>query len=188
MSETLRLFIALQPDEGVQQQAGKEFNRLNLSSGLRSVNTQQLHITLKFWSHFPLEDLAELLAVLKEVAGRHSMINLRFNSPVIFGGQQARVLALATESSPELQDLYNDLEETLAEFGLADREGRVFQPHLTLARVRDFFSIEDRQRFEQWRPDIPAIGEELKLFVSELTPHGPEHDQMAVFSLQSNEE
>lgn len=188
MSETLRLFIALQPDSGVQHQASKEFEHLRLDSGLRAVDQKQLHVTLKFWSHFPIQDLAELLQAMDEVAQRHAGISLHFNKPVIFGGQQARVLALEAHRSQQLQDLYDDLEETLAEYGLADREGRVFHPHVTLARVKDFFSPEDRAKFESWRPDIISTGDDLLLYASVLTPHGPEHDQMASFPLQRIDE
>ena len=187
MSDTLRLFIALQPDQGLQVQALREFNRLGLTSGLRISDQDQLHITLKFWSHYQLQDLAQLLKAMEEVAGRHQSITLHFNQPAIFGGQQPRVLVLSAEVNKPLQDLYRDLEETLLEYGLADRESRVFRPHLTLARVKDFFSPEDRQIFESWRPDILALGEELKLFSSLLTPRGPEYDQMAAFPLLAND-
>ncbi len=187
MSDTLRLFVALEPDSGVQKQAAKEFARFGFGSEVKPTDKEQLHSTLKFWSHFPLQDLAQLLQALEDVAQRHPVLTLDFNQPVIFGGQQARVLALEAEKNEELIDLYNDLEETLVEYGLADREGRLFRPHLTLARIKDYFTEEDRQKFESWKPDITAVHEDLKLYSSILTPKGPEYDQLASFSLLSEE-
>ena len=185
MSDTLRIFVALEPDSGIQKQAAKEFARLGFGTEVKPTDKEQLHSTLKFWSHFPLQDLAQLLRALEDVAQRNQVVTLDFTKPTIFGGQQARVLALEAEKNEELINLYDDLEETLVEYGLADREGRLFRPHLTLARVKDFFSEEDRQKFEAWKPDISAVHEDLKLYSSILTPKGPEYDQLASFPLMN---
>ena len=88
-----------------------------------------------------------------------------------------------------LARLQQRIEASLSRLGFA-RETRAFTPHLTLARVRDWASAEERQRFGEafLQADLTAdcVIEvaELNLMKSQLTREGAIYSRLGTIELK----
>ena len=91
--------------------------------------------------------------------------------------EQPRVLWVGLEKSPELKVLQNTLDLNLKKIGISV-EKRPFNPHLTIARVKDQNNPVDLQKITQVlsQNQTGSLGtlnvKEICLFQSELKPGG----------------
>jgi 2'-5' RNA ligase len=138
MSESLRLFFALWPDDEVRKQLGKIQREAKLQHRGRAVQLDNLHITLAFIGHVPTADLPCLEKMAERI--RFTPFTLQLDHLGWFS--RARVLWLGAHEVPDaLQDLATKVNEGVAACGF-DIDERPFKAHLTLMRkvshLRDF--------------------------------------------------
>ncbi len=177
MSQTLRLFWALDLPPGVRQSLEEVQGRLKKTKAdVRWVRPAGIHLTLKFLGQVAAERVAELAAAVSPAALECPVLKLwpasagcfpRLKSPrVVWLGLDGDVAAL--------EDLARRIEAVHEPLGFA-REGRPFSPHLTLGRVKSGRGraalIEAVAGLNNYQG--PAFkAEELILFRSELKPDG----------------
>jgi len=88
----------------------------------------------------------------------------------------------------KLASLQRDLETALAPLGFSP-EPRSFSPHLTLARLREGASAEEKQRFAEHAratgsdSPLPFEVDALVLMRSQLTPSGAIYSRLATIGL-----
>jgi len=182
--ETKRLFISLPIDPAVSKNIIKKFKSLNLPWGkLKTIQPEQMHLTLKFLGEVPIEKIPNLLNSLNRVDCVITDMELNINQTQIFNPRQAKILALAIEVNPDLQKLYDTLEQVLFDDGLAHKEVRRFSAHLTLARIKKSADFEEFKEFSDWKIHKSFFVTDFELKESELTKMGPEYITLQTFNL-----
>ena len=187
-----RLFIAIDiPDE-----LRCEIRKTELTAkGFKSVNPDQLHITLRFIGNFPENDISELIKKLHEIElpefelsstspgffpnkKRPSVFFLRFENPRV-RGQEAAPTLFCQEAAPTLK---SDIDDVLETFGI-DRDTREFAPHLTLGRFKKGVRKEIIEELEEKSAKLATTFQvkEFILFSSKITDTGAIHTVEARF-------
>lgn len=127
----IRLFVAVPLPAQVRQSLAA------ISSGVpgaRWTQPDNLHLTLRFIGEVAEPDAYDIAEALSLVDGRPFQVGLRGVGQ--FGDRRrARVLWAGVEPQAEVQSLYGRIENKLKRVGLAP-DGRKFQPHVTLARLK----------------------------------------------------
>lgn len=147
------------------------------------------HVTLKFLGSVDEGLLDPVRAAAATVALGHRASELRLGLPGVFPSRRrAKVLWIGIDDPHELlSSLAHDLESHLAQLGFP-AEGRVFRPHLTLARFKDPvrvgaelppLDLYDAHAFKIDRVD---------LFRSHLHPKGARYEILESFPLGTRNE
>ena len=150
--EQVRSFIAIElPDElkaglsrlHAQLKAGE-------SPGVKWVDPGSIHLTLKFLGNVAIDRTGEITRAVEAAAQGISPFELKVKELGAFPNLR-RVQVVWVGISGEidkLSQLQQQIESNLARLGFAP-ESRPFAPHLTLARLRDRASLDERQRLGQ---------------------------------------
>ena len=148
--EQVRSFIAIElPDEvksgltqlQTQLKAGKH-------SAVKWVDSRSSHLTLKFLGNIAADKIDKITKALEAAAQGLPPFHLKVNGLGVFPNLsrvQVAWIGINGEVS-QLSQLQQRLESNLAPLGFAP-ESRPFTPHLTLARLRERASLEERQSF-----------------------------------------
>ncbi|MBI5582597.1 MAG: RNA 2',3'-cyclic phosphodiesterase [Deltaproteobacteria bacterium] len=162
------------------------------SSGIKWVNPDQVHLTLKFFGSIPQETVDRIAGAVSETMrlGRPFDLNLRG-----VGGfpniRRPRVIWAGLGGNlAELQNLWLRLEEAFFGIGIP-RETRPFHPHLTLGRNKTGAPNEKLfLSLSHWNePEVePFVVRDLHLFKSDLRPGGPIYSVIQSFPLRGLEE
>jgi 2'-5' RNA ligase len=188
----VRLFVAihlpdslLQKVEALQQTLRTEL-RLTHARWLRRA---QMHLTLRFFGEVPEAELEPLGVALKEAALLAMPAQLSLKGLGFFpNARRPRILWLGiVEERGELQRLHQAVLERTHSWGAV--EDRPFQPHLTLARLKDVRPRQVRQAAELIaRHSGCALGgwimASIELMRSELSAEGPRYHSQGTYALQ----
>lgn len=138
MSETARLFVAVDPAGAVLERLGAALAAARrLAPKAKWVAPGSFHVTLAFLGDLPIAQVPDLAAAVGAAALLHAPIDLRVAGAGTFGGRRPRVLwAGVTGDLEPLAALERDVAAALVPFGYV-RDSRPFTAHLTLARARD---------------------------------------------------
>jgi 2'-5' RNA ligase len=178
----MRLFVALELDQAVRTAAATVIERLReraLHLAPRSritwATADRLHVTVRFIGHVDAatdDDIRRALAVPLE----HDPFRIQIKGVGTFPltGTPRVVWAGVGEGRVSLTAIENEVSERLVARGLA-REERPYNPHLTLARVREPAGLRPAPLLESVKDQ--AFGsvsvEAITLFESRLSPKGP---------------
>ncbi len=150
--EQVRSFIAIElPDElkvGLAQLEAQL--KLGKPSAVKWVDPSGIHLTLKFLGNIAVDRISAITRAMKEATRELSPFQLKVTG---LGGfpnlkrVQVAWVGIGGEVD-KLGQLQQRIESSLAPLGFTT-ESRPFTPHLTLARLRDRASPDERQRFGQ---------------------------------------
>jgi len=179
---SIRAFIALPIDEAMRSRIAETAAGLRAGlHGLRWVEGEAAHLTLRFLGPSSPESLASLEGPLREAAAACSAAEARFAGLGTFPERGApRVLWLGVSLSPDLLALQAACDSAALAAGFP-RESRRFHAHVTLGRWRK----------QAPRPTLPPVDlgatalRTLVLFGSDLKPTGPLHTPLVTFRLGS---
>jgi 2'-5' RNA ligase len=184
----IRAFLAIElPDAwrpGLAQVQG-ELKRSH--ADVRWVAPGNIHLTLKFFGNVPEDEIDSLAQAARAAAAAAAPFQLQVTGAGAFPSPQApRVvwLGLGGEVLP-LTQLFYRLEKAFAALGYPP-EGRAFNPHLTLGRVK---SPMNRDRLAKLLAKMPPLDwppfevKELILFQSVLSPQGSKYTPLQVIPL-----
>ncbi len=150
--EQIRSFIAIElPDElkaGLTQLEAQL--KLGKQPWVKWVDPYSIHLTLKFLGNVAVDRISELARVIEEAVQEISPFHLEVKELGVFPNLR-RVQIVWVGVSGEVDkigQLQQRIESNLARLGFAP-ESRPFTPHLTLARLRDRVSPDERERFGQ---------------------------------------
>ena len=183
MADSIRAFVAIDLPEHAKQSLAQltEILRGAYVGGLRTVRPEGIHLTLKFLGNIPANQVTQIGAEVGRAAAKHSAFDLTLGGIGVFPNRRSpQVLWAGVEGDLEtLRDIQSDLEGLLETLGFA-REKREFNPHLTLARLDNRVSREERQRavdvLEQAGFGPVAIrASSVSLIRSILRPRGAEY-------------
>lgn len=136
----MRLFFAVLLSEEVREAVARVQQTLRGTAGTRGirwVEPEQFHYTLKFLGETPERQVQSLVETAAQVAEQSAPISLTLAGLGAFPqARRPQVLWVgATEGVPALTRLAERLDRALAAQGFAP-ETRRFNPHLTLARIK----------------------------------------------------
>jgi RNA 2',3'-cyclic 3'-phosphodiesterase len=184
----IRAFLAIELPDVLRPgltQVQEELKRSR--ADVRWVPVGNIHLTLKFFGNVPDEEIEALAQAARQAAAEAEPFQLKATSAGAFPSPNApRVvwLGLGGDVVP-LTQLFYRLEKAFAALGYLP-EGRAFNPHLTLGRVK---SPANRERLARLLAKLPPQDwppftvKELILFQSVLSPHGSKYTPLKVIPL-----
>lgn len=161
--EIIRSFIAIELPDELKQELSRLEDRLKSGNQppVKWVDPYSIHLTLKFLGNISIDKIGEITGAMEEAARGISPFHLEVSGLGAFPNLkrvQVVWVGLGGEIS-RLSQLQKRIESNLAPLGFT-AESRAFTPHLTLARVRDQASPDERQRLGQ---SIASTGLEKSL-------------------------
>ena len=192
--EQVRSFIAIElPDEvksgltqlQTQLKAGKH-------SAVKWVDPRSSHLTLKFLGNIAADKIDKIPKALEAAAQGLPPFHLKVNGLGVFPNLsrvQVAWIGINGEVS-QLSQLQQRLESNLAPLGFAP-ESRPFTPHLTLARLRERASLEERQSFgrliasTKFEAVYSFSVDAINLMRSQLTKEGAIYSQISSIKLKN---
>ena len=190
--DTQRLFIAVELPPDTLAALSQLIHGLRASAlqGMSLVAAKNIHLTLKFLGNGNTDQVPGLMSTLDSLASKAASFTLELGDVGGFPNlKRTRVLivCMAGDMQP-LEKLVNLVEDACELIGFA-REKRPFSPHLTVARMRDSASPEDRRNAGKvltslpWSSGLPAPIDSFKLIKSNLTPQGPIYETLHTVAL-----
>jgi RNA 2',3'-cyclic 3'-phosphodiesterase len=145
---TVRAFVAVQIPEEVSEAVWQVQDALQAypaMRGLRWVEPDDSHITLKFLGETPIPQLPAIVEALDGVAERMEPFTVRLGLLGAFPNvnRPNNIWLGVEEGERPFQRLFNGVEVALKRLGIKPERGE-FHPHLTLARVPRSWSAEQQ--------------------------------------------
>lgn len=179
--EQIRSFIAIELPDELKSELVRLEARLKSGgqSGVKWVDPYGIHLTLKFLGSIAVDRVEGITRAMEEAARGISPFRLEVKELGVFPNfkrVQVAWVGISGEAD-KLVQLQKRIESNLAPLGFAP-ESRPFTPHLTLARLRNQASLEERQRFGQLIADTtfeaacPIEVDAISLIRSQLTREG----------------
>ncbi len=184
----IRAFLAIELPDSLRPGLAQVQGELKRSHAeVRWVPVGNIHLTLKFFGNVPDDEIGSLALAAREVAVAAAPFQLQVTGAGAFPSPKApRVVwvGLGGDMVP-LTQLFYRLEKAFATLGYLP-EGRAFNPHLTLGRVK---SPVNRERLAKMLEKLPPLDwppftvKELILFQSVLSPQGSKYTPLEVIPL-----
>ena len=190
--EQVRSFIAIELPEELK--LGLTRLEAQLKSGEQSwvkwVDPHSIHLTLKFLGSIAVDRTGEITRAMEEAAQGVSPFHLEVKdlgaSPSLRRVQVAWV-GIGGEID-KLNQLQKRIEANLVPLGFTP-EARPFTAHLTLARLRNWASLDERQRFGQlisgtrFEETYTIKVDAISLMKSQLTREGAIYSRISLIGL-----
>jgi len=147
--EQVRSFIAIELPDELKARLTQLQTQLKMSKqpGVKWVNPYSIHLTLQFLDSIAIDRISEITRAIEGAVQGISPFHLEAKG---LGGfpNLKRVQVVWVGISGEVDKLdqfHQHLESNLARLGFIP-ESRQFTPHLTLARLRNRASLDERQK------------------------------------------
>lgn len=177
----MRLFVAVNLTDGVRQQVVDAMAPIRVpDSPVRWVAPQLFHVTVKFLGEVSADQLSASQQVMDDVTARFNPFEIGYGGFGVFpNASRPKTISIACEHQATLELIQHEMVVQMAGIGF-EPEGRRFNPHLTLGRVRRntprrdldvVLSIMDTLNFE-----TTDYVETLDLMASVRTPGGSSYE------------
>lgn len=177
----MRTFIAIDIPKNLKEKIYNAFNneRKNMK-GVKWVEEENLHITLKFLGEIKEEKIKEIEKILDEVSHKFKSFEVSLGQ---LGGfpdfKNPRVLWIGVLPSEKIEEIFKFVEERVERISI-EREERKFHPHITVARIKERKGIY----FERKKFDNKFKVDNVVLFKSDLRPEGPVYTKIKEVKLK----
>ena len=179
MSDLYRTFIALKiHPEPKLLDLYKEMQDTLFDEAIKWVESMNLHLTLKFLGDTSAEQIEKVKEILNNISHHFYAFQFVLKGVGYFKSNgQPRILFTSVVDSGPMQQLFSDLDISLAKAGF-EREGRGFKPHLTLARIKflkdkkQFYSLVEK--FKEFEIQTVNVSE-IIYYQSILSSAGPKY-------------
>ena len=133
----MRLFLAIDPGSECRRRIATFIDDLRgLTTGIRWVNEEKLHITLAFLGEVSETRVPQLTERVRRSTDTHSPFAVGVENGGVFPDwRRPRVVWLGLRDGGELQRLGNEIVSTCATLGFPS--DHPFRAHLTIGRVKD---------------------------------------------------
>jgi RNA 2',3'-cyclic 3'-phosphodiesterase len=184
----IRAFLAIELPDSLRPGLAQVQGELKRSGAeVRWVPVGNIHLTLKFFGNVPDDEIGSLALAAREAAAAAAPFQLQVTGAGAFPSPKApRVVWVGLGGGlVPLTQLFYRLEKAFATLGYLP-EGRAFNPHLTLGRVK---SPVNRDRLAKMLEKLPPLNwppftvKELILFQSVLSPQGSKYTPLNVIPL-----
>lgn len=190
--EQIRSFIAIELPDEIKLQIDQLEARLKSGkqSWVKWVNPDSIHLTLKFLGNISTNKTAEITRAMEEAAEGISPFQLEVKGLGVFPSLKRVQVAWVGISGDidKLGQLQQHIESNLANLGFTP-ESRRFTPHLTIARLRNQASLDERQSFGQLivdtRFEAGTINvDTISLMKSQLTREGAIYSRISLVNVK----
>lgn len=190
--EQVRSFIAIELPDRVKR--GLRELQAQLKAGsqapIKWVDPANIHLTLKFLGNVAADRLDEITTAMTQAVQGTPSFSLEIKELGVFPNpRRVQIVWVGLSGEVEkLARLQQRIESELEKLGFAP-ENRRFTPHLTLARLRDRATPEERQKLGQLIAEtefdaVPSFtADSVKLMKSQLTREGPIYSQISSVAL-----
>ena len=148
--EQVRSFIAVELPDQLKQELVELETKLKTGNQpwVKWVDPYSIHLTLKFLGNVAGDRFGEITKAVEEAAQGIHPFHLEVRDLGVFPSlKRVQVAWVGLRGEVDkLGQLQQRIESSLAPLGFAP-ESRQFTPHLTLARIRNQASLDERQRF-----------------------------------------
>ena len=183
-----RIFIA------VEIVPGKEFisifsllSKMFENERVKWVEQSNIHITLAFLGDIRIDLIQTISGMLEKKCGGSGSFELFLRGLGLFKNMKdPRIIWAGIDSSEKLVTLHRTILTGLGECGIKIEE-RLFEPHITLGRIRELKNPELIRKFiEEFRETEiqKVVVTEVILYESILLPSGPVYKPINKISLQ----
>jgi 2'-5' RNA ligase len=174
----LRLFCGLTLPASVRD-ALADWQRHSLRCAARVVDARNLHITLAFLGHRPVDDVGPVAEAL--VAASRSLSEPIRLSPQRYRETRSVAMLVLADEEERAGRLARALHEQLARLGVYEPEARRWLPHVTVLRFRTL------PRLRPPLPDLaPFSPSEAAVYHSLLGREGARYEVLESVSLDSS--
>ncbi len=193
--EKVRSFIAIElPDElkvGLTQLEARL--KLGEQPRVKWVDPNSIHLTLKFLGSIAVDRIDEIIRAIEEAVRGMSPFHLEVRELGAFPNlRRVQVVWVGVGGEVDkLVQLQQRIDSNLTPLGFTP-ESRPFTPHLTLARLRNRASPDERQRFGQliagtkFEAAYTIKVDAISLMRSQLTREGAIHSRISSVGLKRN--
>ncbi len=152
MAELIRSFIAIELPAAVKQELTtlEDILKKRCPQVVRWVDPQNIHVTLKFLGDVDSDRVDEINMAIDEATQGMSPFHLELKDLGVFPNLN-KVNIIWVDAKGDLDKLtylQKQIESNMEQLGFT-REDRDFTPHLTIGRVRDYASPDDRKKIGQ---------------------------------------
>jgi 2'-5' RNA ligase len=189
--EEVRCFIAIELTEELKRGLRELQAQLKAASQapVKWVEPENIHLTLKFLGNVASGRIEEIAQAMTEAVRGTSPFSLEVRELGVFPNpRRVQIVWVGLGGEVEkLTILKQRIESGLSILGFAP-ENRRFTPHLTLARLRDRATPQERERLGQLIAETEFAGgsftvKSVKLMKSQLTREGPIYSQLGSAAL-----
>jgi len=190
--EQIRSFIAIELPDELKLELDQLETRLKSvqQSWVKWVDPDSIHLTLKFLGNIALDRTGEITRAMEEAAQGISPFQLQVSGLGVFPNLRRVQVAWVGMSGEidKLGQLQQRIESNMANLGFAP-ESRRFTPHLTIARLRNQASLNERQRFGKLIADTQFKTatievDAISLMKSQLTREGAIYSRISLVKLK----
>jgi len=184
----MRLFFAIEFSEVIKETLHQKIDPYKRSfPEFKWIKKTSLHLTLKFIGETEDSFIPEIYKYLKDAFKNIQPFDLSTTQFGFFPStKRARVFYLDLQKSVSLHNCYNIIEEQMNTLGI-EKEKRRFQPHITLARIKNKSLSKDELDI-LYNENIPKMlinVQEVVLMQSELLSSGARYTPVQRFSLRT---
>lgn len=181
----MRTFIAIPiPDDIKSYLADIQSNLGKCNLEAKWINTNNIHITLKFLGEIEPEKIPSIQKTIENTAKNFLSLDLKLTEFGFFPNpRNPRVFFISTNQEKKLQEIAYRLEEELETLGF-EKEFK-FKNHLTLARFKgrkNLSSLIEKIQTIKIEQSFPA--NQIILYQSTLTPTGPIYKKLFMQTLK----
>ena len=192
--EQIRSFIAIELPDELRLEIGRL--QAQLKSGSQSwvkwVNPDSIHLTLKFLGNIAVDRIDEITRAMEQAAQTVPPFHLEIKDVGAFPNlKRVQVVWVGISGEVDkLGQLQHQIESNLERLGFTP-ESRPFTAHLTLARLRNQASLDERQRFGQLIADTRFQAgsfevNAISLMRSQLTREGAIYSRISLVGLNKS--
>jgi 2'-5' RNA ligase len=191
--EQVRCFIAIGLPDEVKDGLSNLQAQLKSGNqpGVKWVDPYGVHLTLKFLGSVGVDRIDPITGAMEEAAQGIPPFRLKVEGLGVFPNlRRVQVVWVGVSGEVDkLAQLQQRLESNLAGLGFAP-ENRRFTPHLTLARLRDRASLDEREGLGQliagtkFEPAYSFQVEAISLMRSQLTREGAIYSRISLVELK----
>ncbi len=189
--EQIRSFIAIELPDELRLELSQLEARLKSDKQpwVKWVDPQSIHLTLKFLGNIAIDRTGEITKAIEEAAQGIPPFHLEVKDLGVFPNLkrvQVAWVGISGEAG-KLVQLQQRIDSNLTRLGFVP-ESRPFTPHLTLARLHNRASSDERQRFGQLvagsRFEVATIQvDAISLMRSQLTKEGAIYSRISSIRL-----
>lgn len=183
MPKRIRTFIAVEIPAAVRQQlAALQHSLAPHAEGVKWVDPEKVHLTLKFLGEVDEREIYEVCKRVEEVAGAWTAFECSVARAGAFpNASRPRVIwAGVARGATELTEIREALDDALGELGYPG-ENRSFTPHFTIGRVRRTSPNPNLRAAIDSRAEWQAVSfrvTEILVMASDLSSDGPTYSVM----------
>lgn len=175
----MRTFIGIKLDANAIEQTEKYLKPFKkISTPIRWVALENVHITLKFIGEFPDKSFPKLEQTILEGVKKLNPgpLDLTLAGCGKFGPRDSlNIFWIGISPNPTLQALYKTIDNSLAQLGIP-KEDRPFKPHITVGRNKKEYNFKSLYSLIEEKRDSIICDmhvEHFQVFKSVLKPEGP---------------